>query len=321
MQRNLNIERQNSANGKKKGLLGTTLVHLMLFGMLILVGFSTPPTPDSEEGILVNFGTGETGIGDIEPSPPAFKEESSSPPVKELATPPPSSAKPVVKTAEDPLLSQNTEEAPVVKKTPPVVKKIDPEAAKKRLEKIEADRKINEQMEAERVRIREEEAEKRRIATEQKRESDIMNRTKNALANSQNRGTTSTGEGIAGGPGNQGDPNGSINSKVRGAGSGTGTQGTGTGNKGISYSLQGRGFQALPPPKYDYQGEGRVVVEVSVDRSGKVVQATPGTKGSTTLDEYLLRVAKEAALGARFEVKQDAPAIQKGTITYNFILK
>ena len=36
--------------------------------------------------------------------------------------------------------------------------------------------------------------------------------------------------------------------------------------------------RALPPPKYDYQGEGRVVVEVSVDRSGKVVQANPGTK-------------------------------------------
>ena len=141
-----------------------------------------------------------------------------------------------------------------------------------------------------------------------------MNRTKNALANSKNAGTSSTGEGIAGGPGNQGDPNGSVNSKVRGAGSGLG-------DKGISYNLQGRGFQALPPPKYDYQGEGRVVVEVSVDRSGKVVQANPGIKGSTTLDEYLLKVAKEAALEARFEVKQDAPVIQKGTITYNFILK
>jgi len=323
LQRNLNIELQNSAKGKRRGILGTTIVHLMLFGMLILVGFSTPPAPESEEGILVNFGTGETGIGDIEPSPPAFKEENSAPPVEALASPPPSATKPVVKTAEDPLLSQNSEEAPVVKKTPPVIKKVDPEAAKKRLEKIEADKKLREQLEAERIRVREEEAEKKRIAAEQKRESDIMNRTKNALANSQNRGTSSTGEGIAGGPGNQGDPNGSINSKVRGTGSGLGTQGNGTGDKGggISYSLQGRGFQALPPPKYDYQGEGRVVVEVSVDRSGKVVQATPGTKGSTTLDEYLLKVAKEAALGARFEVKQDAPAIQKGTITYNFILK
>ena len=315
MQPKLNIELRNSAGGRKKGLLGTTLIHLMLFGMLILVGFSTPvPPPETEEGILVNFGTGETGIGEIEPSPPAFKEESSAPAIKEVKSPPASSPKPSIKTKEEPLLTQNTEEAPAVKKA-------DPEAVKKKLEKIEANKKIKEQLEAERIVKRQEEAEKKKIEAEQQRESDIKNRTKNALANSKNRGTNSTGEGIAGGPGNQGDPNGSINSKVRGVGSGLGDKGTGTGDKGISYSLQGRGFQALPPPKYDYQGEGRVVVEVSVDRAGKVVQATPGKQGSTTIDDYLFRVAKEAALGARFEVKQDAPAIQKGTITYNFKLK
>jgi outer membrane biosynthesis protein TonB len=132
-----------------------------------------------------------------------------------------------------------------------------------------------------------------------------MNRTKNALANSKNAGTSSTGEGVAGGPGNQGVPSGSVDSKNRGEGSGLG----------------GRGYQKLPQPKYNYQDEGKVVVEVSVDRSGKVVQAVPGIKGSTTLNDYLLRVAKEAALEARFEVKSDAPIIQKGTITYNFILK
>jgi outer membrane biosynthesis protein TonB len=313
LQYKLNTELKNSSAGKRKGVLGTTLVHLMLFGMLILVGFSTPSPPVTEEGILVNFGTGETGIGMIEPSPPAGLKETSAPPVKEV-TSRPASPKPTVKTKEAPLLSQNTEEAPAVKKA-------DPEAVNKKLEKIEADKKIKEQKEADRIRVREEEAEKKRIAAEQQRESDIMNRTKNALANSKNRGTNSTGEGIAGGPGNQGDPNGSVNSKVRGVGSGLGDKGSGTGDKGISYDLQGRGFQALPQPKYDYQGEGRVVVEVSVDRSGKVVQAIPGTKGSTTLDEYLLKVAKEAALGARFQVKQDAPAIQKGSITYNFILK
>jgi ATP-dependent Clp protease ATP-binding subunit ClpA len=52
-----------------------------------------------------------------------------------------------------------------------------------------------------------------------------------------------------------------------------------------------------------------------------VIQAIPGSKGSTTLDEYLLKVAKEAALKARFEAKSDAPAVQKGTITYNFMLR
>jgi colicin import membrane protein len=282
---------------RKKGIFATTLIHAALFAFLILVGFSVKPPPKTEEGILVNFGTDETGLGMIEPSPPAVQ--------KETSPPPPSRAN--VKTEEDPLLTQNTEEAPEVKK-------VDPDAEKKKLEKIEANKKIKEQLEAERILKKQEAIERKRIEAEQQRQSDIMNRTKNALANSKNAGTSSTGEGIAGGPGNQGVTTGSVNSKVRG-------EGGGLGDKGISYDLQGRGFQKLPPPKYDYQGEGRVVVEVSVDRSGKVVQANPGTKGSTTLDEYLLKVAKDAALEARFEVKHDAPVIQKGTITYNFILK
>ncbi len=143
-----------------------------------------------------------------------------------------------------------------------------------------------------------------------------MNRTKNALANSMNSGTNSTSEGIAGGTGNQGVPNGSVDSKNHGEGGGTGNSGS-----DISYALQGRGYQKLPHPKYDYQGEGKVVVEVSVDRNGKVVQAVPGVKGSSTLDDYLLKVAKDAAMAATFEVKPDAPMVQKGTITYTFILK
>ncbi len=287
----------------------------MLFGILILVGFSVPyPPPETGDGILVNFGTGETGMGEIEPSPPAGKSETSPPVSREVVSHPPA-AKTSASAKQEALLSQNSEEAPAVKKA-------DPEVARKKAEKIEADRKIQEEKEAERIRIREEDAEKKKIAAEQQRTTDIMNRTKNALADSKNTGTSSTGEGIAGGPGNQGDPNGSINSKVRGIGSGLGDSGNGTGaGKGVSYTLQGRGFQSLPQPKYDYQGGGKVVVEVSVDRSGKVVQAVPGTKGSTTLDDYLLKVAKDAAMAARFEVKADAPVIQKGTITYNFILK
>jgi outer membrane biosynthesis protein TonB len=194
------------------------------------------------------------------------------------------------------------------------VKKVDPEAEKKRLEKIEAEKKRREELEAERVRKEQEEIERKRIEAEQQRQSDIANRTKNALANSKNSGTTSTGEGVTGGQGNQGVPSGSVDSQNRGDGSGLG-------DKGVSYDLQGRGVQKLPLPKYDYQGEGKVVVEVSVDRSGKVTQAIPGIKGSNTLDEYLLRVAKEAALEAQFDTNPNAPLFQKGTITYNFILK
>jgi colicin import membrane protein len=149
---------------------------------------------------------------------------------------------------------------------------------------------------------------------EQKRASDIQNRTRNALENAKNSSTNSTSEGVTGGLGNQGVPSGSVDSNVY-------SPGGEIGNSGISYYLQGRGFRLLPAPRYKYQGEGTVVVEVSVDRSGKVTNAVPGGKGSTTLDEYLLTVAKEAAMKSTFEPKPSAPLIQTGTITYNFILK
>lgn len=282
---------------KGKGLAGSVIIHLAVLLIMVFFVFSPPAPPETEEGILVNFGTDETGLGMVEPSPPAVRADAS----------PPQSSVPDVKTNEDPVLTQNTEEAPEVKK-------VDPDAERKRLEKVEADKIRREQIEADRVRRVQEEAERKRVEAEQQRQADIMNKTKNALANSKNAGTNSTGEGIAGGTGNQGVPTGSIDSKVRG-------DGGGLGDKGISYSLQGRGFQKLPEPKYEYQGEGRVVVEVSVDRQGKVVSVVAGIKGSTTLDEYLVKAAKDAALQAQFEVKSDAPVVQKGIITYNFKLK
>lgn len=265
--------------------------------LLIIVAFTAPEPPETEEGILVNFGTDETGLGMIEPSAPPVETEPSSPP--------PQIAQNI--QDEEAILTQDTEEAPEVKK-------VDPEVERKRLEKIEADRKIREQMEAERKRKEAEEAERKRIEAEQKRAADIKNKTRDALAGSKNAGTTSTSEGVAGGTGNQGVPTGSVDSQNRGDGSGLG-------NQGISYDLGDRRAQSLPKPIYDYQEGGKVVVAISVDRSGKVIQANPGEKGSTTLNADLLRVAKEAALKARFDSKTDAPAIQKGFITYNFVLR
>jgi TonB family protein len=283
---------------RAKGIAGTAIIHIAVLLLLIFVAFTVSPPPKTELGILVNFGTEETGLGTIEPSGEPLPQE---------ATTPPDSRSPL-QSDDRPMLTQNSEDAPEVKK-------VDPDAEKKRLERIEADKIRREE---ERIRKEEEakaEAERKRIEAEQQRTADIMNRTRNALANAKNSGTNSTSEGIAGGTGNQGDPRGSVDSKIRGTGGGLGDSGN------ISYDLGGRGVQKLPSPKYDYQEEGKVVVEVSVDKQGKVIQAVPGAKGSSTLNEYLLKVAKEAAMQAQFEINNDAPAVQKGTITYNFRLK
>lgn len=274
------------------------MIHAGALTLMVLFGITVPPPPEMEEGIMVNFGTDETGIGLIEPSAPSAVEEAAPLPVADATL-----------TSEDePLMTQDTEEAPEVKK-------VDPEAERKRLEQIETEKIRKAEAEAERIRKEQEEAERKRLEAEQRRQQEIADRTRNALAGSRNAGTSSTGEGITGGTGNQGVTSGSVESLNRGDSSGLG-------NNGISYDLAGRKSRSIPLPKYDYQDDGKVVVEVSVDRSGKVIQAVPGIKGSTTLNEYLLRVAKEAALAAQFEPKADArEIIQKGTITYNFVLR
>ncbi len=94
--------------------------------------------------------------------------------------------------------------------------------------------------------------------------------------------------------------------------------GTGPGN-GIDYSLAGRTANFLPLPDYTTQATGRVVVEITVNREGRVIRASAGARGTTTTDRTLHNLAEEAARRARFDLKMDAPEEQRGTITYNFI--
>ena len=73
-------------------------------------------------------------------------------------------------------------------------------------------------------------------------------------------------------------------------------------------------------PIYKIQVEGKVVVNITVDRSGNVINAIPGAKGSTTLNKELLKRAKIAALKTKFNSKQSAPTNQQGKIIYYFTL-
>jgi len=94
---------------RSKGIIGTSIMTIIILTLLIVVAFRMPEPPETEEGILVNFGTDETGLGMIEPSPPPIQEEAS--------VPQPVPAAEVQK--EKALLTQNNEEAPEVKKVDP----------------------------------------------------------------------------------------------------------------------------------------------------------------------------------------------------------
>ena len=86
-----------------------------------------------------------------------------------------------------------------------------------------------------------------------------------------------------------------------------------------SASLAGRSLQgALPRPEYGAREEGRVVIEITVDRRGRVTDATYRSVGSTTQNSTLINAALRAARQARFNEDENAPISQRGTIAYNF---
>ena len=74
----------------------------------------------------------------------------------------------------------------------------------------------------------------------------------------------------------------------------------------------------LPRPSYAVQTSGKVVVDIWVDNYGNVQKAVAGAEGTTVTDKTLWQAARKAALGAHFNMSADAPALQKGTITYIF---
>jgi len=97
------------------------------------------------------------------------------------------------------------------------------------------------------------------------------------------------------------------------------TQLSETTGSGISFSLGGRGSLMLHKPSYDSKEQGKVVVAIKVDKQGRVTSAVPGAKGTNVSDQTLWQLAKDAALLSRFVADPDAPEMQVGFITYNFI--
>jgi hypothetical protein len=167
----------------------------------------------------------------------------------------------------------------------------------------------------------------------------VSNNTNDALSSIM-KGSNKGGDGDDKTAGNKGKANGSLSSNgyygAGGSGGGTGG-GNGTGNGigtgsgygagsgggsggGTGYSLGNRKAISKPAPKYTCNETGKVVVEVSVDRNGKTIDAIAGIKGTTNTARCLLDQARIAAMNTRWDASSDAPEKQVGKIVYNFNL-
>lgn len=140
----------------------------------------------------------------------------------------------------------------------------------------------------------------------------------------KNKGKNGGGDGNSGHAGNDGSPDGNPNTHGDGgtgggddSGDGPGKgPGKGQGPGGYGYSLAGRNVMTPPVLSKDTKEEGKVVVEITVDRNGKVIKADPNGRGTTTSSPMLKAKARQAALATIFNVS--GAEEQKGTITIIF---
>ncbi len=263
----------------------TALIVFILLLLIFIVGpkYMDPPL---EYGIVVNFGTTDYGSGYIQPKKPVKSEIEEINEPQKIVESNPEISKPQ-ETKEEKVLTQETEESIAIKKKEVAEKRIIAEAeakAKKEAERIE------------------------RLKKEQEAKKKKLDALIGGIGKSDGTDTGSEGNDNRAGDKGQldGDPY---------APNYFGNPGSGSG--GVGYGLNGRGRPTKSKVVPDCDEEGSVVVEIHVDRNGKVVNAIPGKKG-TTGNICLYDAAKKTALSYKWQADSKAPAKQVGFVVVNF---
>jgi colicin import membrane protein len=273
---------------KRKGLITSLTIHALLLLAFAFLGM-TYVFPPPEEGMMINFGNTETGLGTVEsdPAPPSETVEE----VVEEVVQPQSVAETSEPQVEEEVITQESEEAIALRKQKEAQERA--EAEKRKLEK------------------------QKRIAEEQKRAEEERKRQEQIAKSNALFEKAQAGKGTGGGEGNT-KPGGNQ-------GSLDGTSGAphGLGGSGDGFSVNLKGRTLLKPPNVDdkSQFKGDVVVDIWVDKYGNVVRAEPGGRGSTTTNAHLYKVAKIAAMGMKFDPKPDGLVQQPGSVTIEFVLQ
>lgn len=263
----MSTERKN----KTIAAAGTLLVHALILLALFFMAFRTPLPLPGEEGVEVDLGMYNQGMGLVQPDHSAIPEQS---------TPPKPHEDESSKSKEE-VVTQDTDEAPSIKKEKEKDPKQQPEVKpKEKPEKTE--------------------------------ETPQQTVNPKALFKGKDKSQDGGSEGITGQPGDQGNPNGLKDIKKY--------DGQGGKGNGLGYDLGGRGAKSLQRPSEEFPEEGHIVVEIWVDREGNVIRANI-TKGTDIADSEMRSRALEAARRSKFSPDPNAPEEQKGTITYNFVKK
>ena len=262
---------------------GGSAIICLLIALFLYFTFLLTEVNAREEGILVNFGTVDWASGNFEPK---SKGENREVPTEDVSP----EIQSVQLSETPPLITQETEQTVAI------------ESVKEQEKRIEQERR---------------DAENRRLAEEQRKRAEEQQRQRDAI-NQQMSGAFGAGETPEGsegtassGGGNQGNNQGNA---ATGSYSGVG----GSGNFDLSgRSLSGGGLQR---PAYAIQEEGTIVIEITVDPNGNVINAEVRLRGTNIENPSMRRSAIEAAKKTRFN-SINGTQNQIGTITYRYTLK
>ncbi len=137
----------------------------------------------------------------------------------------------------------------------------------------------------------------------------VSDQLSNALE-SLNQPAGGGSQGDKEGKGDQGNPEGTTGNGALGGGSG-------------SWQLDGRSMIGGYGTKItDTKEEGIVVLNIWVDRNGKVTKVQPNLRESNTTSQYLINMAKNDVLNNfRYNGDPSASIEQRGIVRYDFKLK
>lgn len=273
----------------------TLLIHGVILALLMFLYISSP-IPPWEEGLAGGGGGGsfvEFGTLDIEQGP--------------VSTPVPQPSETAPQEDDENLMTSEVEETVAIdqpEKTDP--KKQDKKEIKKPDPKKTTTAAVNTKPELPKV------------------ETPKVD-PRSLYPGKKGTGGSPTGTQAGTGTGGSGNGDGGGNGDGTGPGTGTGTGGgNGSGNgpgNGIGFDLAGRNFRSLPRLEDRSQEQGKVVIDIVVDKAGNVVRAEGPGRGSTLTNGTLVRKCREAALKAKFSASPAGVEEQKGSITFNFILR
>lgn len=292
------IDKTQIDNFERNRKLFPSLAAFLYFAsILILLIFwrMTAPIPLEEgQGLLVDFGYTEVGLGEDEPD--------QNNPMNKITIPSPGNP-PLTQDIKEKVIVQDYEET----------EKLDAvtESSKQKVvvvENILKSTKLPEKSIAQppSKNLKEVPDDKNKVD-----DNAIFKGFKGTGSGSGSQGNT-TGEG------NMGDPSGSKSDNYLGKSTGLGSEGEGRGR--IGSGLVGRKLSSIPPIVDKSNKTGKIIIKVNVGSDGTVIKSDIVAQGSTITDSDLVNKCIQAAKKAKFTPSDDKDS-DWGTLVFMFEIR